>query len=536
MLEWPSATLYNGIRDVTDTNPDGVAVQGAEEVLTYSELLSRSEDLAQGLSDLGVGRDDTVAIWLGNRPEWIITQLAVSYLGAKVVAVNTRYRRHELEYMLKDSECRAIVTEGEFLGSNYLEMLADIVPSLRDVSSDNFDPDDLPLEEVISIAPHEEYSAVRSFGDVRARHNANPVTPSKDGARPVIVFYTSGTTGNPKGCLHSSTSVLNHSHQVGVHFSVKNEDVGLATLPLCGVMGYNFVWSTLTHGGELVCIPYFDAENAVNQVTDCGVTYCSATDEMFSRMIDVADEEAFSSLDKGAAFFANGYDEDTFERIEDAVGFPIVQPYGSSEVNSQVFVGDPDDPQELRKGVGGPLIFPSEEAAKITDPETGEELPDGERGELRVKGYNTLLRYLNKPEASGEAFEDGWFKTGDLCEKDENGYLYFHSRIDDALRVRGFLVSPPEIEQAIDEHPRVELSQVVGLPHPRHGEVPVAFVKGDVTSEEIQDHLSDQIADYKQPAEIEIIKEFPRTEGPHGEKIRKTDLRDQAVELFGDSV
>ena len=538
MVRWPTATLYQGFLNVADAYRDEPALVTDESTLTYGDLRERTRAFASGLSDLGVSSGDTVAVWLGNRPEWILAQLAASYLGATVVAVNTRYRRHELEYMLSDSGAKVVVTEDSFLGTDYLEMLADVVPEVAEVSPDAFDPEGFPnLSEVIAVDPDDTYSAVRSVASVtetgRALDAPNLAT---DSDAPVTVFYTSGTTGNPKGCLHDSRSVLNHSHAVGEHFDLGAEDVGLTLLPFCGVMGYNYVFSLLTHGASAVVQPYFDAGRAAENIVSHDVTYLSGTDEMFTRTIDAAafTAEAADSLRAGATFFANGYDEATFEAIEDAVGFPIVQPYGSSEANSQVFVGDPADSQAQRKRVGGPLVDPEEQDARIVDPETGAVLPPGERGELQLRGYNVLEGYLGKPEANEASFDGEWLKTGDLCEHDEQGYFYFHSRIDDALRVRGFLVSPRDIERVIDDHPDVARSQVVGAPHPRHGEVPVAFVRPaeSVSAETIHDYLADHIADYKRPEDVVVVDSFPRAEGPHGEKIQKTKLRDRVADRY----
>jgi fatty-acyl-CoA synthase len=478
-----------------------------------------------------------IAVWLGNRIEWVTTQLAASYLGATVVAVNTRYRRYELEYMLNDSGASVLITEHSFLGTDYLEMLAEIAPELKESNPDEFDPSGIEeLSEVIAVDPASTYSGVRSFDSVHRTDGIKKPSVKSDPEQPVVVFYTSGTTGDPKGCLHDSTSVLNHSYEVGNHFQLTADDIGLTLLPLCGVMGYNYILSILTHGATTVLQPFFEAERAAANIDTHGVTYLSGTDEMFTRLIeaDTFHPSLADKLQKGAAFFANGYDEDSFERIESAVGFPIVQPYGLSEANSQIFVGNPDDPQDQRKRVGGPLIYSEEESARIVDPETGDELPTGERGELLLNGCNVLQRYLGKPEQTGEDLVDGWLHTGDLCERDDQGYLYYHSRIDDALRVRGFLVSPRDIEQAIETHESIVLAQVIGAPHPRHGEVPVGFVKttDDVSSKHLETYLEDRIADYKCPEEIITIDEFPRAEGPHGEKIQKSELRNRVTDWY----
>ena len=539
MLDWPDATLYEALSAVADRRPDGTALRFDEDAVGYDDLRERSLAFARGLADRGIGRGDTVAVWLANRPEWPVSQFAVSYLGANVVAVNTRYRAHELEYMLRDSGAGALVLEESFLDRDYLGTVADLAPTLRTDDPDSFDPDGFPdLHSVVSVDPAPDYPAVETVADVSAEPPAHP-DPVGDNEAPVVIFYTSGTTGDPKGCVHGSHGVLNHSHNVGSYFGIGDGDIGLGAIPFCGSYGYNVWLSCLAHGVPLVVQSHFDPERAVELIDRHGVTYFSATAQMYLRLIEADGfaPERVESLRRGAMFFANGFDEAAFKRIEAAAGFPVVQPYGLSEANTQLFVGDPEAPEEQRKRVGGPLIHDALEA-RVVDPESREELPAGERGELALRGYNVMQGYLDRPEATAEVFDGAdWLYTGDLCERDDRGRLYYHSRLDDALRVRGFLVSPGEIESAIDGYPGVAAAQVVGAPHPRHGQVPVAFVvpagdHGDLDGDALLAHLEDRVADYKVPEEVVLVDEFPRTEGPHGAKIRKEELRERVADRY----
>ena len=539
MPHWPTETLYRGLADVAHAHPEQTAFEGGGETITYSTLVREVRAVAAGLSDLGVSEGETIAIWLRNRPEWIVTQLAASYIGAKAVAVNTRYRRHELEHILDDSDCRVLVTERSFLDTDYLELLSEIAPALSDARPDEFTSERLPaLRGVISMDGAPEFRAVQTWQSLVEADPSDAPEPHDDPEAPVTLFYTSGTTGRPKGCVHDSRALLNHSYALGKRFEVDTADIGISLLPFCGIMGHNYVFSVLTRGGSVAVQPHFEGSSVAERVEAYGVTYFTGTDAMFTRTIDSAPftPETASTLEKGALFFANGYDEDAFERIEEAVGFPVVQPYGCSEANTHIFMGDPSDPQGRRKRVGGPLIDPDEESAKIVDPETGDDVPIGDRGELCLQGYHVMREYLGRPDATAKTLVDGWLHTGDLCSRDESGYFYFHARVDDALRVRGFLVSPREIEEVIDAHPAVEKSQVVGAPHPRHGEVPIAFViaTGTLSEAEIATYLGDRVADYKLPAEVRFLNEFPRTEGPHGQKIQKNVLRERVTELYSE--
>lgn len=542
MLNWPNATIYQGIADVAADNQETTAMWFEGETTTYVDLIAESKALAHGFADLGIGPKDTIAVWLSNRPEWIKAQLAASYLGATIVAVNTRYRTHELEYMMSDSSCSVLLTEEAFLGNQYLEMVADVVPEIGTATPKEFAPESVPsLEHIIALDSHDGFPAVRTYEDVEETgRRRDDVSPAKDAETPACVFYTSGTTSDPKGVLQSNRSLLNHSHQVGNYLNLDADDVGLGILPFCGIWGYNMFMSVLTHGLPQIVQTHFDAEQTIENVENHGVTYMPGLATMYQRLIedDAFAEDRIASLSKGIiGFISMGYDEAVFEAIENCTGVPVCQPYGLSEGNSQIFMGNPSDPQELRKRVGGPMVFPVEEEVRIVDPESGNPLPPGEAGDICLKGFNVMNEYLGKPDKTNEAIDDdGWFHTGDLGVRDaENGYLYYQSRMDDALRIRGFLVAPRAIETVIEEHEGVSLSQVVGAPHPKHGQVAVAFIQRDdetLTAEEIYAFLDDRVADYKEPEAIDFVDEFPRSAGPHGEKIQKTELRDRVADRY----
>lgn len=546
MLRWPDATVYQGIAEVASRTPGRPAVLFDGGETTYDELLKESRMLARGLAALGVSAGDRIAVWLGNRPEWIKAQLAASFLGAAIVAVNTRYRTHELEYMLDDSGCRVVLTERSFLGNEYLDMLATIVPALETSDPEAFAARDgsgpRTLEHVIALESSPDYPAVRSLAELDELGSEAPDgrEPASDPGAPACVFYTSGTTSDPKGCLQSSRSLLNHSYNAANHLDVdtSTDDVALGVLPFCGVWGYNTFLGALAHGIPLVVQTHFEAAEMARLIDTHDVTYTTGLATMFHRMIesDGFDISQVDTLQRAVVgFLTMGYEDATFDRLEDVLSCRLVRPYGLSEGNSMVFVGDLADPKEQRTRRGGPLVHDDLDG-RIVDPDTGEERDPGEQGELLLRGYNCMNGYLDKPAATAEAIdEDGWLHTDDLGTRDERGYLYFHARLDDAIRVRGFLVAPVEIESAIDQHPDVERSQVVGVTHPVHGQVPIAFVKltpdADLTADDLRSFLEDHVADYKVPERIVFVEEFPRTEGPHGQKIQKHELRDRAESI-----
>jgi fatty-acyl-CoA synthase len=203
MLRWPDSTLFAGFADVATAGPDRTALVFEDDRLTYGALLDRSRRLSRGFAELGVSEGDVVATWLGNRPAWVVCQLALSRIGAAMVAVNTRYRTHELAYMLRDSGASVLVTERAFLGNDYHEMIAEVLPDLRTASPAAFDPPAVPaLDAVVSLDPEPEFPALRGV-DV-LRDGDAIADPATDAEAPAAVFYTSGTTSDPKGCLQSA--------------------------------------------------------------------------------------------------------------------------------------------------------------------------------------------------------------------------------------------------------------------------------------------------------------------------------------------
>lgn len=540
MFDWSNQTLFSAFDEIADNYPNRTALIFDGEEMTYESLRAETVDLANGLATLDVGEGDTVAVWLANRPEWVKLQLAASYLGAAIVAVNTRYRTHELEYMLDDAGCSVLVTESSFLNTDYFDILSEAIPEVTDCDPSAFASEDFPsLEHVVAIDDEDAHPGLRGYDDVEAAgRGENGLTPATDPTATGAIFYTSGTTSDPKGCMQTNRSLLEHSYRVGEHLDIGTDDLGLSLLPFCGVLGYNYLFSALTNVAPVVVQTHFHPSNTANLLDAHEVTYLNGIPAIYERTFD-ADEFSPVSVDpvrRAVVTFMNGYDEAQFDRFEDVLDAPLVQPYGLSEANSQVFVGDPSDSKAQRKQIGGPLVHPDEVEVKVVDPDSGAELPPGEEGELCIRGYVVMSGYLNKPEQTAEAIDDdGWLHTGDVGHRDEKDYFYYHSRLGDAIRVRGFLVTPTEIEAVLREVEGVDQVQVVAAPHEHYGQVPVAFVirtDDSVAEAAVQSYVSERMADYKVPEAVEFVDAFPRTDSPHGEKVQKTELRERAAALF----
>lgn len=516
----------------------GTAIRFGGTDMTFSDLASSGSSFAAGLASLGHEREDPGAIWLPNRPEWFESYLGFAEIGAPVVTVNTRYRTHELEYMLEDSRTTTLVLQGTLLTRNFLEMFRDVCPAVDDVDPSRLgDATDLALERVVVLDPDGTADVPKGayrYEEVLDRGDAGGETGIGEEVRPsdpATVFYTSGTTSQPKGVLHDHVSTVTHPLVMADWLNVTSADTALAVIPVCGVAGFDFAWSTLLAGGTLVLHSTFDPTKAAKAIEAESVTYIAAVGEMYDAMMET--DRDLTSLERGSAWLVDG---DDLEAIEERCEFPVNQPYGLSEGHSHMCLSPYGAPRAERHAAGGPPIHEDIEI-EIRDPDTGDRLGENEPGELYLRGYVRMMEYLHKPERTAEDIdEDGWLATGDMCEIDEEGRLLYLSRIDDMLRLRGFRVTPQEIERAIGDHEAVDMAQVVGVPRGDGEDVAVAFIRlaggATLTDADLAAFMNDHVADYKVPERFEFVDSFPTTQSPNGEKIQRAELVERAGDLI----
>ncbi|MFB6142196.1 MAG: class I adenylate-forming enzyme family protein [Halorientalis sp.] len=515
----------------------GPAVRFEGEERSFADLAKAGDVVADALADLGHEKGDPGAIWLPNRPEWFEAYLGFAGVGAPVVTVNTRYRTHELEYMLEDSGTTTLVLQGSLLTRDFLAMLRDVCPAVDDVDpGDLGDATDLALERVVVLDPDGETDVPRAaytYDDLLERGRAAD-DPADDvdvaPEDPATVFYTSGTTSQPKGVVHDHVSTVTHPFVMADWQEVTPADEALAVIPVCGVAGFDFSWAALFAGATLVLQETFDPADAARAIEEQELTYIAAVGEMYEAMLDT--DHDMTALERGTAWLV---DQDDLDAIEDQCEFPVDQPYGLSEGHSHMCLSPPDAPRAERHRAGGHPIHEDIEI-QIRDPETAEVLEPNTPGELYLRGYVRMREYLNKPEKTAEEIdEDGWLATGDMGEIDEQGRLEYHSRIEDMLRLRGFRVTPQEVESAVEDHAAVEQAQVVGVPRGDGEEVAVAFVilaeGASVTEEELASFMNEHVADYKVPSRFEFVDSYPTTESPNGVKIQRSKLVERADEM-----
>ncbi|MCX4767722.1 long-chain fatty acid--CoA ligase [Streptomyces sp. NBC_01275] len=494
--------------------PDAVVVVQEKQRLTVRQLHERVNRLAAGLSELGVGRGDVVGLLLYNQPEFLELVYAVNRIGAVFLPLNYRLSEEEWQYILGHAQAKVLVTEPEFVRA------ADRILS------------DLPgLAHRIQVGGDTTAEAWTGYEDLLARHPGARVEPVEAGPDELQrLMYTSGTTARPKGvCLtHANVQAKNLAHIV--HFGLTAADTTLVCGPLYHVGGLDMpALATLYAGGSVVLQRKFDAAGALRAIEEHGVTNVWLAPAMVNAVLEVPDRESYDT--RSVRFVLGGGEktpEPVLRRIMSAFpGAWFADAYGLTEtVSGDTFL---DRAHALTKlgSVGRPVPHTR---IRIVD-DTGKEVPAGELGEITLRGPKVFAGYWRDEQATAAVLRDGWFHTGDIGHVDEDGFLYIDDRKKDMIVSGGENIATPEVERVLYAHPAVLEAAVVGLTHPRWGEVPRAFVvlrpEANAGAEELREFCRARLARFKVPARFDFVDELPRT--PSGKVLKRT-LRDLPTE------
>ena len=526
--------------------PEREALVAGDQRITYVELNHRAQQFARALLALGVRKDDKVALWLPNRPTWLVAQYGCALIGAVVVALNTRYKARELAYILNQSDATTLLLTDRLGPVDFLAILDAVLPELHQAAPGRLVAPKFPLLERVIVDAEASYPGCLRLADVlegaerpesgRALEAARAEPAADD---PFTLLYTSGTTSFPKGAVISHRNCLPHGWYSGEAMRLTPADRVLHALPLSGTWGGLCIpLAALTHGACLVLMESFEAGEALRLIEQERITVWNGVDAMALALLEHPDlpRRDRSTLRTGGFALTGGAVEGLFEAVVERVGVPqAFQPYGMTEVNAMALLHDLDEPPEVR---GLPGIWPADGLeARVVDPrgleETSpsEDLPAGREGELWLRGRSVTSGYYKKPDETAHAFTaDGWFRTGDLAIRDERGRTIFKGRLREVLRISHFMVAPAEIEAVLLAHPKVLQAFVIGVPDRRTTEAAVAYViprKGEApTEQELIDYCKRRIASYKVPRHVRIVDEVPRTPGPHGDKVQKNKLRE----------
>ncbi len=495
--------------------------------LHVSELAEWSRHVAGGLVGAGIEPGDRVGIWLPNIPEWLVLYFACMRAGAIAVPVNTRFRSTEVQDIVGRSGCRALAFWPGFPNIDCAGILAEIDPgALADLET-------LIVYRAGPDEPPGEPPAGRRVLPFEALSSHPPLTRERGTPdSPCLIFTTSGTTALPKFALHRQAGISGHARAVahGHGYDAGNACL-LQLLPFCGAFGHAQAMANLAAGRPMILQTVFDAAAALRLGRQYRVSHFNASDEMIARLLD-ADPAPRPLPD--LAFCGYARFSGVAGLVEDAArrGVRVRGLYGMSEVQA-LFALQPTDPPE-RATLGGGVPVSPDARVRVSDPETGAVLPDGELGEIEIHAPSTMVGYFGDPGATTRAFrEDGFLRTGDIGYTTGDGGFVFVTRAGDVLRLGGFLVAPAEIEAFLERHPGVTSCAVVAGAG-RAGGKAVAFVTpapaAQVDEAALIGLCREGLARFKVPARIFVLDSLPTVPSPNGAKIRRNLLRQWAQE------
>ncbi len=510
------------LADAVARFPDRLAVVFREQGVrwTWREFQAEVDRFAAGLQTLGLHRGDRVGIWSPNRAEWVVTQFATARLGLILVNINPAYRLAELEYALRVSGCRAIVSAERLKTSKYLEMLETVRPNLPELHWI------VQLGET-KVAGMLTYAEVMASGD-----GARIEEQALDCHDPINIQFTSGTTGSPKGATLTHHNVVNNARFIARAMNFTEADRLCIPVPLYHCFGMVLAVLACVSTGAAMVFPgeSFDPAPTLAAVAAERCTALHGVPTMFIAELAHPDFASYDLSTLRTGIMAGSpCPIETMKRVlaEMHMG-EVTIAYGMTETSPVSFQSSTTDPIERRVATVG-RIQPWLEA-KVVDSE-GRTVPRGTTGELCVRGYSVMQGYWQDPERTAEVVKDGWMHTGDLATLDDEGYCNIVGRAKDMLIRGGENVYPREIEEFLFRFPKVQAVQVFGVPDTKYGEEICAWIVlkpgHTATAEEVREFCRDQIAHYKIPRYIRFVSDMPMTVTG---KFQKFVMRDHMID------
>ena len=535
---------------VTEEFPDQYAFKYTtlDYTRTYKEFREDVDRFARALVSLGVKPGAKVAVWATNVPAWYIAFWATTKIGAVLVTVNTAYKIHEAEYLLRQSDTHTLIMIESCLDSNYKAIINELCPEIASAKAgEPLHCKRLPfLRNVITVGFKQ--SGCLTFDEAMARYDlvsAEAVARMAATVRPEDVCnmqYTSGTTGFPKGVMLTHYNVVNNGKCIGDRMGLSTADRMMIQVPMFHCFGMVLsMTSSMTHGATLCPLPYFSAKASLACINQEKITCFNGVPTMFIAMFNHPDyrKTDFSHMRTGIMAGA-GCPADLMKKAADPNEMNmrgIVSVYGQTESAPGSTMSSWTDPLDVRTETVG-YAFPHVRC-KIVDPETGLEVGPGVNGEFCSKGYNTMKGYYKMPNATKDTVdEDGWLHSGDLAMYDEDGNFRITGRLKDMIIRGGENIYPKEIEEFIYTHPAVKDVQVIGVPDKKYGEEILAAIilkEGEnITVDEMSDYIKASMARHKVPRYIEFVDAFPMNAAG---KVLKYKMREDAAKrlsLTGD--
>jgi fatty-acyl-CoA synthase len=531
---WGSQTIAAALRDCSNRLGSRDLLVFRERRISAKQLADEVEHLALGLLSLGIGKGDAVAVWLPNLPETCVAELAIARIGAVMMAINTRYKSSELDYVLRQSDSRALILMPQFLTQDFLAILREVIPEYPASQPGQLSSPAMPLLKSLIVLGDPQpgmytYAEVQQMGDGRIdelHRRESEITPGDV----VLLQYTSGTTAFPKAAMLAHGQVLRNASQMAVRAGIDETDRVLSAMPMFHVGGsVCALLGALTMGYTLYMGPVFEAGKTLEIIESERITTYIGLESMF---IALRGHEDFTR--RSRASLKKGWTAGTssiLRMVANEIGIELVCPlFGLSEGSPNVCICDWRDPVEKRMNTMG-RPQPGVEV-KVIDPATEQPVPIGERGEICFRGYNVMKGYYKKPEETERVIDkQGWLHTGDVGFLDADGFLTWTGRLKDIVRVGGENISAVEVENFLCGHPAVRAAVVVGIPDERLGEVCMAFIQptpdATLTEEEVIAYCKGRVSGFKVPRRVQFVREFEMTGSG---KIMKFAMRQKILE------
>jgi len=509
---------------------------------TYSQFRDDVDEFARVLISMGVKNGSHVAIWASNVPQWFITFWATVKLGAVLVTVNTAYKIHEVEYLLKQSDTHTLVITEGAKDTRYGDIISELCPELENTKpGSHLHSKRLPfLRNVITVGFRQNGCLEWNEALERANEvNKEEVYRLASLVKPDDVCnmqYTSGTTGFPKGVMLTHYNIVNNGKCIGDRMDLSTADRMMIQVPMFHCFGMVLAMtSTMTHGGTLLPMPYFSPKPSLACIHNEHITAFHGVPTMFIAMLEHPDfpKTDFSYMRTGIMAGSPCPISAMKDVVEKMNMREITIVYGQTEASPGCTMSSTDDSLEVRVSTVGRAM--PEIECKIVDPETGEDCPDEVTGEFVARGYNIMKGYYKMPEATAAAIDkDGWLHTGDLACRTKEGNYKITGRLKDMIIRGGENIYPKEIEEFIYTNPKVSDVQVIGVPDEQYGEEIMACVilkEGEtMTEQEMKDFVAKSMARHKVPRYVDFVDKFPMNAAG---KILKYQMRKDAVEKLG---
>lgn len=472
--------------------------------VTGAQFIGGVKSLAGGLTARGYGAGKCVALMAPNIPEYCTVFHAALWAGGTVTTINPTYTPHEVNYQLIDSSADVIVTIAMFAdtareaikGTKVTEII--IIGEAPEGTIPMADAMGAPISEQVPVDVDEHVAALP---------------------------YSSGTTGLPKGVMLTHRNLVVNTDQALASWTAAETEMTVVFLPLFHIYGLLLMNIYFTAGGGMVTMPRFDLEEYLSLVTQhktprLWIVPPVALALAHHPIIDKFDLSHLIQINSAAAPLG----ADVSQAVAKRLGASATQGYGMTELSP---LSHTSDPEQARAGASG-VTAPNTQC-RIVDPETLQDMPMGQDGELWVKGPQVMKGYLNNPKATAETItEEGWLRTGDIAHFDADGFLYVTDRLKELIKVKGFQVAPAELEALLLTHPDITDAAVIGIADEQSGEVPMAFIvtKAALTLDDLRAFLEPQVAHYKHIKKLEIVSEVPKSASG---KILRRFLRDRVA-------